>query len=115
MDEREPSGSSESSGEFEWEALGSSDEFEWESHGSSGEFEWDGHGTSREFDWEALGPSGDFLFRKVSDPVTALFTNPAAGRPPDATAHRGRSPIDRIWPFFLLYRERPVVKEPPDW
>ena len=32
--------------------------------------------------------------------VTVLFTNPAAGRLPDATAPRGRFPIDGIWPFF---------------
>ena len=47
--------------------------------------------------------------------VTALFTNPGAGRLPDKTALRGHSPIDGIWPFFLLYGERPVAKEPAAW
>ena len=47
--------------------------------------------------------------------LTALFTNPAAGRPPDKTAPRARSPIDGMWPFFLLYEKQPVAQEPPDW
>ena len=51
--------------------------------------------------------------------LTVLFTNPAAGKPPDATASPGRSPIDGIWPFFGMVPvetvKRPVAKEPPDW